>query len=490
RISKYESLTPICDSLAPLVVREPPIDDPDKAWGLVDDQDQITTRKKKDSGYASGFNFSPTRHEFMLKSNPSSPRNTVIEPALLSPNLNRLLSRRKQVSHSESHPDLRSSYHTTEFPRLAEFAGGIINIDTILHQSQRTSVMTPSIATTHGNDWNSSFGHHFASSLISSFRQHRNDKDQASFNYKTFMKASDHAIADQLTWIEAELFTRIKPREFIRNIWNSSSCSSSNNTVMASIAHFNFISAWLVTMIVTQSRLSKRVALLQKFMLIAVELRNRNNYNTLMAILAGINSAAVLRLKQTRQVVSTKKVYKQFQSLERLMSTDRSFSSYRMALKASDAPGIPYLGIHNQDLVSLAEANKDFRTDGSVHWEKFRLMGETIMATMKFKYPGYAIEPDAKLLTFIADCYILSEDEQYRRSTLIEPKLASTNTNRIRDLWLRLHDQRLGTLIITYHRGSAEERHGKNSSSMTRPEEGANDHQDLDQGELLQEDAQ
>jgi hypothetical protein len=61
-------------------------------------------------------------------------------------------------------------------------------------------------------------------------------------------------------------------------------------------------------------------------------------------------------------------------------------------------------------LVSLAEANKDFRADGTIHWEKFRLMGETIMATMKFKCPGYTIEPDAKLLAFIADTCILSED--------------------------------------------------------------------------------
>lgn len=76
-------------------------------------------------------------------------------------------------------------------------------------------------------------------------------------------------------------------------------------------------------------------------------------------------------------------------------------------------------GIHNQDLVSLAEANKDFRADGTIHWEKFRLMGETIMATMKFKYPGYSIEPDTKILTFIADSYILSEDVSLWNATCV-----------------------------------------------------------------------
>ncbi|KAI8380683.1 ras guanine nucleotide exchange factor domain-containing protein [Blakeslea trispora] len=442
-ISRYESLTPICDSLAPLVVREPPLEDPDRAWGLVDDNNEIfepkvpmsppptpvsnsRKRNKKDSGYASGGGFSlfsqelNTQYEpFSLKrlsSTHYSPDHTPCTTTsihTLSPNLNRLFSRRKQVSHSESHPDLRSSYHkpVQEVPRRAEFAGGLINIDHAVRKNRYyspPSMMTPSIATTQGHSWATSLGSQLlGTSIISSFRHHRNERDQANDNYKLLIKTSEHVIADQLTWIEAELFTRINPREFVRHIWDN---SNNNNTVMASIAHFNFISAWLVTMVVTQSRLSKRVALLQKFMLVAVELRNRNNYNSLMAIMAGINSAAILRLKQTQQAISNKKVYKQFQSLERLMSTDRSFNCYRMALRASDAPGIPYLGIHNQDLVSLAEANKDFRADGTVHWEKFRLMGETIMATMKFKHPGYAIEPDAKLLTFIADCYIFSED--------------------------------------------------------------------------------
>lgn len=438
RISKYEYLTPICDSLAPLVIREPPSYDLDKNWGLVDDDDDdsdadflddsrlswsttpaITKKRneKKDSAYASGtFSVSsyihhqptppsplssPTTNEqFLLKrlsSNNYSRNNhqqssSTTETPLISPNLNRLLrssSNRKAVTHSESHPNLRSSYAANNKgplsasnnndscePRRAEFAGGLINIDNIVKPKNYYTPsfkITPSIASTRtGGGWTSSLGTQLlASSFISSFRQHRSDKDQSSYNYKVFMKATDVTIADQLTWIEAELFSRIKvnlniicfaferthfinlkkPREFIRNIWNSSINSddssfmstSSNNAVSASIAHFNFISAWVVTMIITQTRLSKRVAVLEKFMSIAVALRNHNNYNSLMAILAGINSASILRLKQTRQAVCTKKVFKQFQSLERLMSTDRSFSSYRMALKATGAPGIPYL---------------------------------------------------------------------------------------------------------------------------------------------------
>lgn len=48
--------------------------------------------------------------------------------------------------------------------------------------------------------------------------------------------------------------------------------------------------------------------------------------------------------------------------------------------------------------------------DGTIHWDKFRLMGECIVAMMKFQCPAYDIEPDGRILRFIADSEILSED--------------------------------------------------------------------------------
>jgi hypothetical protein len=40
--------------------------------------------------------------------------------------------------------------------------------------------------------------------------------------------------------------------------------------LLASISHFNFISAWVISTVVMQPRLGKRVALLEKWMTIAV----------------------------------------------------------------------------------------------------------------------------------------------------------------------------------------------------------------------------
>ncbi|KAL0094516.1 ras guanine nucleotide exchange factor domain-containing protein, partial [Phycomyces blakesleeanus] len=410
-ISQHESMRPICDDLAPLVIREPPLDDPDAQWGLMDsdtDTDDFSDapstpkqhekNKKKDSGYVSGsFKLSNFMDSEQNRSNAT-------------------------IQHCPIDATSISSPSPVGEPCRPEFSGGLINLETYNGISASTS-------------W-ASFG---AQTLISSAASITN---QAAYNLKVFLDMTDKNVAEQLTWIESEVFGKIKARHI-----------STTQTyrkyiyihiyiyvaVVASISHFNFISAWVATSIVAQPKLNKRAAVLEKFMSIAVELRNHNNYNSLMAILAGINNAAVLRLRLTRESISSKKIFKQYQSLEKLMSTDRSFSSYRMALKASETPGIPYLGIHNQDLVSLSEANKDFKADGTIHWEKFRLMGESIMGMMKFQSPSYQkISPDEKILNFIADSVVMTEDEQYKRSILIEPRLKSSSTNKLRDLWSRV----------------------------------------------------
>ena len=67
-----------------------------------------------------------------------------------------------------------------------------------------------------------------------------------------------------------------------------------------------------------------------------------------MAIIAAINSAPIARLRRTRELLKGKSTYKKFHNLEVLMSTDKSFGNYRMALKApsrgnDEQLGIPYL---------------------------------------------------------------------------------------------------------------------------------------------------
>ncbi|RKO93727.1 ras guanine nucleotide exchange factor domain-containing protein, partial [Blyttiomyces helicus] len=151
-----------------------------------------------------------------------------------------------------------------------------------------------------------------------------------------FIEIDNEAVARQLDLLESEIFHAIKPRDLLQHIWSRRHKGRHAPSVAASIGHFNFISSWVTTQILLQKKLKTRAKVLGKFMKIAQILRNSNNYNTLMAVLAGINSAPILRLRQTRKLLQSRQSYRNYLALEKLMSSERSFGAYRQAWKRSE----------------------------------------------------------------------------------------------------------------------------------------------------------
>jgi|SRR5579862_4727746 len=112
-----------------------------------------------------------------------------------------------------------------------------------------------------------------------------------------------------------------------------------------------------------------------------------NNYNSLGAVIAGINGNAVHRLPQTRELVciSAPKVQKNFMRLEILMGTQKSHFAYRLAWANSSSERIPFLPLHRRDLVSAQEGNRTFvgESGDRINWKKFEIMGDVIVGIQK-----------------------------------------------------------------------------------------------------------
>ncbi|OAD04204.1 hypothetical protein MUCCIDRAFT_79325 [Mucor lusitanicus CBS 277.49] len=456
-VSLYPELKPICDVLMPLAMRDPALKDKDALWAMTD-QESCTSKdgsssNKKDSGYCDSFQWLDAQLEAVEQQQQSkslkraASTNSSIPVAfksILSATSTTLDKRnstpvsmliQQKQRHADTLPSRKSS-----MDRSAVFGGGIIPIQ-----------YDPSVMMYYRN---------------------------ATHPFDVLLKTlTPIKLAEQLTWIDQELFRKIQPRDFLRHHAaapshphqnnsskrrkrDSAAVTSKDNPVLASIEHFNFVSGWIASLIVSQVCMQKRIHVFEFCLQTAVHLRQLNNFNTLMAVLAGINSAPVLRLKQTRLAVQCKNrtLYDQYLALETLMSSERSFCHYRTALKEiTHVPGIPYLGIHIQDLVSLGEANKDYKANGKVHWKKFRLIGETILQVMRFQYPTYtALVPDSFVIYFIGhEGTVLTEDERYERSVEIEPRslkpspsTSSSTTASSSSRWLLTrHQHRLNHLL-------------------------------------------
>ena len=147
-----------------------------------------------------------------------------------------------------------------------------------------------------------------------------------------------------------------------------------------------------------------------------------NNYNSLGAVIAGINGTAVHRLAQTRELVS-QQAQKDFMRLEILMGTQKSHFAYRLAWENTTIERIPFLPLHRRDLVSAEEGNPTF-VGGSlerINWRKFEIMGDVIVGIQRSQGTPYpTISRNLDMQRLILDGKF-SKDDDVSCSTICHP---------------------------------------------------------------------
>ncbi|KAF2093287.1 ras GEF [Rhizodiscina lignyota] len=225
--------------------------------------------------------------------------------------------------------------------------------------------------------------------------------------WHALMDAPDESIAKELTRMDWTMFQSIRPRDLVRhvslNAEQKRGCRSLEN-VNRMIEHFNHLAWWVANFVLMRDKPKHRALMLEKFMRVARKLRELNNYNSLGAIIAGINSTSVHRLQATRELISSL-IVRDFMKLEILMGTQKSHFAYRLAWENSSGERIPYIPLHRRDLVSALEGNRTWMegsekmeaggsmgsggsqmvrryiTDGKerINWKKFEIMGEVIV---------------------------------------------------------------------------------------------------------------
>jgi hypothetical protein len=236
------------------------------------------------------------------------------------------------------------------------------------------------------------------------------------FRYHIFMDIPDDDFADEITRIDWVMFSSIRLRDLVRHVSlplnQKEKCKSLAN-VNRMISHFNHIAKWVANMILMRDKPKHRVQMLEKFMNIALKLRQLKNYNGLAAVLAGINGSAIHRLGQTRALVPAE-LQKRFATLVVLMGTQKSHFAYRLAWENSSVPRIPFIPLHRRDLVSAEEGSRTFvgAKGERINWKKFEVLSEVILPIMKSQvvpYPNLTKHDIAREL--ILDCRMPTDDE-------------------------------------------------------------------------------
>lgn len=92
-------------------------------------------------------------------------------------------------------------------------------------------------------------------------------------------------MANWLTLFEHELFQKISPAELDKGDWNN---KDKTTHVRQLILRQNFISKWVGTEVILTPNFKEKIVVIKRFLDIAEYLRQIDNLNTLIEIIAGL----------------------------------------------------------------------------------------------------------------------------------------------------------------------------------------------------------
>ena len=246
-------------------------------------------------------------------------------------------------------------------------------------------------------------------------------------------------VARQLTIMGSKLFCDIQPEELLSLEWNNKDTSRAQN-IRKMCALNTDLSHLVGDSILAQVEAKKRALLIKHWSKIAMRCQELHNYETLMAIMASLNSSVIRRLQRTWSHVS-KKTNGRLAELNALIDHSRNHASLRRTLEAPVVPCLPFLGIFLSDLTFIDAGNPrtrelpGFASSASgepfsvINFDKHMRMAKIVAQVQKFQV-AYRLRavPEfqaclEKHLNRMRDGAV-SIISFHRRSLIIEPKQA------------------------------------------------------------------
>ncbi|XP_055608642.1 ras-specific guanine nucleotide-releasing factor 2-like isoform X3 [Uranotaenia lowii] len=238
-------------------------------------------------------------------------------------------------------------------------------------------------------------------------------------------------IAEQMTYLDHQIFLAIRSEEFLGQAWMKSDKKSRAEHIILMTKRFNDGSRLVCSEIVSRSNMAARVAAIEKWTAVADICRCLHNFNGVLQICAAFTNAAVYRLKKTWDKVP-KTIKTTITKLQAVVCSDGRFRAMREALHRCDPPCIPYLGMYLTDLSFIEEGTPDFTPDRLLNFSKMRMIAHVIREIRHFQQTPYKIDHIPKVTSYLLDTsLLLDDDELYCKSLQIEPRssrLSAPNT--------------------------------------------------------------
>ncbi|XP_059500179.1 ral guanine nucleotide dissociation stimulator-like 1 isoform X1 [Stegostoma tigrinum] len=180
-------------------------------------------------------------------------------------------------------------------------------------------------------------------------------------------------IAEQLTFMDADLFRKLVPSQCLGSIWSQRGKEEKQHlvsTVQATMTQFNNVTKCVTSTILRRQQLKpwQTAKIIEKWIDVAQECRILQNFSSVHAITTALQSNSVFNLKKTWAAVS-KSSKTTFEDLSN--NEEDNFVASRELLMEDIVQGIvPYLGTFLTEFSALDSAFPNYHSNGLINFDK------------------------------------------------------------------------------------------------------------------------
>jgi hypothetical protein len=239
--------------------------------------------------------------------------------------------------------------------------------------------------------------------------------------YFDLLEWSELEIARQLSLISSFLLSKVKVSELFYARWTKGEKYTTSPHIMKCIDRFNKLSLWVTEEVLSYDKSNDRAKAIEKFILVAKECVNLNNFNDCFNIVNALNTFPVKRLNKSWRKIINFETMNTLMELNELCSFSKNYASLKVEVKkAARSACVPYLGVYLKDLAFLEEGPKYLKGD-LVNIDKIKKFGDIYNDVSVCSKIAYDFKP-VFILSFLAEPQPDSEENLIDLSNKLEPK--------------------------------------------------------------------
>jgi len=207
-------------------------------------------------------------------------------------------------------------------------------------------------------------------------------------------------VARQLTMIECQLYMKIRPSECLTR--SREQRSENHDNIAAIIETTNKIAHWVADTVLSKGDSRKRASIVKQFISVADRCRELKNFSSMIAIVSGLNSPPIRRLKRTWEQIN-QRFMAMLGTCEMTIDSNKNFSNYRSLLQRITAPCVPFVGLYLTTLTFIQDGAPN-NIGTLVNFRKRQKAAEVIEEIQKWQSKPFNYVKVDQIHDYIMEC--------------------------------------------------------------------------------------